>query len=275
MPNLLQAFTNVAPFINDLTTNDISVALCDTEKYVLIVPSKGIPNPNVKVGQPVPENTVITDAMRSGRRMVKKCSADVVGVPYIACAIPLIENGELIGGACFLITTDKQEKMMEIADRLAEGASQLSASSGLIERESDGLVSIYHEMSGLSNGLNSYINETDDVLKMIENFSRQTNLLGLNASVEAARVGNVGQGFGIIAGETRKLASDITDSIKKIEDIFEMMKELSGDQKGIIKRIDNVISAQSESIKKVNASIKSLNETVNELVADTEKLVED
>lgn len=274
MSELLECFRLAAPYINDISTNDICVAVSDLERYIAAVESESIKNVNIKPGDPVPENTVLMQAIRKGHRVMQRASAELLGVPYVACAIPIIENGVTVGGVTFLLTIDKQEHMIETASEVSAHLQQVSASSSLIAQESDSLVSIYNEMSGLSSGLGNYIRETDDVLRLIENFSRQTNLLGLNASVEAARVGNLGKGFGIIAGETRKLAAEITTSIKQIEEIFEVMKEVSVEQSGVIKKIDTIIDAQSESIKRVNENIQSLNAVVEELVSDAEKLIE-
>ena len=58
------------------------------------------------------------------------------------------------------------------------------------------------------------------VLKVIENINKQTNLLSLNASIEAARAGAAGKGFAVVAGEVRGLAEETNKAVSEISDII-------------------------------------------------------
>ena len=69
--------------------------------------------------------------------------------------------------------------------------------------------------------LESSLNDITDIVGSIQQIARQTNLIALNAAVEAARAGNVGRGFAVIAGEIRLLSgciSDATDKVIRIHD---------------------------------------------------------
>jgi len=272
MSDLFHCFEQAGSYLNDLTINDTAVYITDREKYLKIFPACTFSLGTVKVGGPIPPKTVVYESIMTGKPSRRKVSAEVCGIPYVACAVPLWENNEIVGGVAFVTSIQKEEKVLNLASKLSEGLSELSVSSESIEEGADKLVAVYEELFQLSETLSNYIHETDSVLKVIENFARQTNLLGLNASVEAARAGSAGKGFSVIANETRRLAINTANSAKKIEEIFDRIKAASAAQSTVVETINHIVTAQGESIKSVHELIQTLNESVDILVSDTQKL---
>ena len=271
MPDILNSFALIAPFINELTVNDTGVYVTDREKYLAIAHAKTF-QMSVKEGDIIPKGTVLRECMETGRAIRKKVSAEIFGFPYISCCTPIWEGGEVVGGVVFASSIQKETKVLEAASSLSQGLAEVAVSSEGIADGSEKLVKVNDELINLSDVLNGYIRETDSVLKVIENFARETNLLGLNASIEASRAGSAGKGFSVIANETRRLALDTSSSAKKIEEIFGRINTASGNQEAIIGNINSVVTAQMDSIKSVNDLIKSLGVSVDTLVSDTQDL---
>lgn len=271
MNDLLYCFQQIAPYLNGLTVGDTGVYVTDREKYLVVEQAERIVL-SVAVGMPIPAGTVVAEAIGKARPTRRRVGAEVLGIPYVACAVPVWDGSQVIGGVSFVTSVEQEEKILQISSKLSEGLTEVCESSSSIESGAQQLATIYQQLVELSDTLRGYIHETDTVLKMIENLARQTNLLGINASVEAARAGMAGKGFSVIANETRRLAASTSESAKKIADIFDRIKNASGGQSKAIDSINPVVGAQVEAVKSVNSLIQGLNDTVDALVLDAQKL---
>jgi len=111
------------------------------------------------------------------------------------------------------------------------------------------------------------------VLDVIKGIAEQTNLLALNAAIEAARAGEQGRGFAVVADEVRTLASRTQESTQEIQEMIERLQSRSSDAVNVMeqgrsraeKTVDQAAMA-GDSLDAITNSVASINE-MNTLIA--------
>ncbi|TQV83067.1 methyl-accepting chemotaxis protein [Denitrobaculum tricleocarpae] len=123
----------------------------------------------------------------------------------------------------------------EINSSLSEIASQVSRASDVAQSA----VTAAGETSQVINGLRTQSDSIGDVIKLINEIAEQTNLLALNATIEAARAGEAGKGFAVVASEVKGLA---TQTAKATEEISAQIDSVRGESENAVNAIDNISS---------------------------------
>ena len=108
------------------------------------------------------------------------------------------------------------------------------------------------------NGITEMSKRMGEVIKVIEAVASQTNLLAMNAAIEAAHAGDAGKGFSVVAGEIRKLSESTQNSTK---DISNLINEISKSMEAGSENMD----LTSNAFKKIQKEIEEQSQVVNEI----------
>ena len=158
------------------------------------------------------------------------------------------------------------------AETVAAAAEQLSASIGEIGRQvthsttvTNRSVTLAAEAQTIVGGLSETAGKIGTVVELISRIAEQTNLLALNATIEAARAGEAGKGFAVVASEVKNLANQTARSTEEISQQVEAVQAISA-------QVATAIESVAETIGDVGASATTIAAAVEQQSASTQEI---
>ncbi len=121
--------------------------------------------------------------------------------------------------------------------------------------------------------LNRNSTSINKIIKVIKEISEQTNLLSLNASIEAARAGVYGRGFNVVAEEIRRLSEATKESISEVQAIVYNIQNRTQTIMCVANKVENVVLLQEEAVANTTNSYHNIDRNVEKLVVNLEEIM--
>ncbi|MDK2888869.1 MAG: hypothetical protein PWP72_1747 [Thermoanaerobacter sp.] len=264
-PDLLKCALKLAPFIKGMLGEEMGIYVSDLERYIYCDPGQvGL---SLKAGDTINEGSVTALTLRTGRRQARRTGKEVYGIPYIGVSYPITDpgTGKVIGTIGMTTPITRQENLIAMSQEMDGQINQIAMATSNLSATSEEVAATTENLNSSAQKIRDEIKKTDGIVNLIEEIAEQTHLLGLNAAIEAARVGDAGRGFNVVAGEIRKLSQDTQRSAREI---LETLQEV---QQSVLELTDS-ITQLSAAVQEQAASSQEINASVNELTAVSARL---
>lgn len=160
------------------------------------------------------------------------------------------------------ISCDDTERQLETLDTQIEVLQQNNATAKDSINRIDSKV---HELTEI-------ISQVQSISKVIEDIAGQTNLLSLNASIEAARAGDAGRGFSVVAEEIRNLAEQTAGKLKEIKEITTNASVISSEIGSLSADVIVTASNESDALSNVVNAFNKTNESIHTVIERTDEV---
>ena len=264
-----------APMITQLFPFGAFISLTDREKITKRQPSEKYDIPVAVVGMDVTVDPTVMNCLATGDSIILDDDSGAYGaLPFRDLVFPYKDEAtqEIIG--TFNVCRPKKIELdvvnmsqgLEVnIENISAAIQNLAAAASVIHSNEQNLNDNILEILKLSV-------EIEKISEMIKSIANQSNILGLNASIEAARSGEHGRGFSVVANEIRNLAEQSKNTVSLIRNLTENIKLKVEDSNKKSQDSMSFSQEQASATEEITATVEEIQTTASKL-SDLTKLL--
>jgi len=271
---IVKAFESFAPILANALPEGGMICVSDREKYIKRQGSDKFDVPAIQLNGQLREGSVQFDAVKQNQQAVQEVDAAVFGFPVRGVASPLHDEdtGEIVGTFGLLLPRKLAFELKSIATSLDEGLTGVSAAVEQITASTNEVNNNQQHLHGEIEKVKTMLDKINDVMIFIKEIADETKMLGLNAAIEAARVGEAGLGFGVVAEEIRKLSQESKKTVTQIRELTQQIHAAMNETASSSQSTLAVVQQTAAATQETNASLEEMTSLAQKLSHAAENL---
>lgn len=214
------------PLIKLLFEHDVYLTVLDAEGIIQGFSLPDGVDPMLQVGDVFHDPSgAFDEVMQTGRVKHNRLPKEAMGEAFEGVVVPIKDGSKIVGCITCTYSVDTKEEIMQIAVKFQESMHDIDKSIQSVVAGTNDLVSMLSNVGGITTSIEGDVQAAVDVVGKISGNASRSNILALNASIEAARSGEYGRGFTVVAEQMGKLAKDSGSSAKEIKATLDAITE--------------------------------------------------
>lgn len=194
-------------------------------------------------------------------QQLKHPQTQLIGAEAAHLMMELVNAREQLAGSM----ADRARDMQRLAKQAAEVSKRITSAMDTLQTTSTELAASGQHLSAAASQTEQSLGEVEEVLGFLRQVANKTRMIGLNAAIEAARVGEQGQGFAVVASEVRKLAQTSNESAENISvSLQQTLDSVKVILEGVVSS-SHVAESQAAATTEVHSALQQLADLIQEL----------
>lgn len=265
----LQKLIDTAPLFQKFLQQDIAIAISDTDKYLSIFEGDKVKF-SFKEGDTMEElgyKKLVDEMIQNRKPSVAIVPKEVAGIKIKSIINPVFDdNNEVVG---FFSVSESIEKESELEEASENLTASLEETSAYVQEIAAGANELNNKVEAIKTSAvaaEESIKLGNSSIGLIQAIAKQSNLLGLNAAIEAARAGSNGQGFSVVASEMRKLAGQSKETAEQVSQSLQEIEKTLETVLTTVNEAGEISNNQSKSTNEVSQNVEVITNTATHLV---------